>query len=670
MTIATRTHKISRREWLAVIALLLIAFALRTHDLLRVPPGLHNDEVIETKTAESVAAGRLGVFFPEDTGAEGLHYYYAALFLRVFGNGVYALRLPAVFLGLISLCLIWALGRRLFGPVVAITAMAGYAGVFWPVVFGRIVSHTIMLVPVATLAAYSFWRARAAAGRRVTAWLILSGLWLGLSFYAYTAARILPVIFIAFGVYSGLAHRRSWRAWLRPLALTLAVALIIALPLAVYLGQNPAVDDLGFFDIDRPLRELQQGNLSPVVETSLRTLGMFAFVGDPLPYYDVPDRPVLEPCGALLLLIGLLVTVRRWRQPEYAVVCLWFFISLLPGMLSQPAPNYTRTLGVQTVLFSAIGLGVKAVLDRVRGPIMLGALALVFVGNLVWTTHDYFTIWPSIPTVRFWHHSGLYAVANDVQASAESSAVAICLPDYLIDERVPWWKPGYQHLRYLLHRNDVSVRYYNCAETLVLPAGPARYAFPDAVEEAALQQFPIYTRFLASAPADRTTLPDQLGVILKIDRAATPLDQQLAMAGQNKVFFEGDAEAVQRPIDLGGKLKFAGYMLSRAGKAVELMTYWRVSDQLPPQVSQFTHVLNAPGEIVTQADRWMVTSQSLQAGDVVAQIHRLTLPGNLSAGSYRIAIGLYTQPDGKRLPVIDNGQPRGDRLFLESIEIR
>ncbi|HZY42131.1 MAG TPA: glycosyltransferase family 39 protein, partial [Anaerolineae bacterium] len=238
MTTATKVHTISRREWLAVIAVLLIAFGLRTHDLLRVPPGLHNDEVVEAKTAESVAAGRLGVFFPEDTGAEGLHYYYAALFMHVFGNGVYAIRLPAVFLSLINLCLIWALGRRLFGPVVAITAMAGYAVVFWPVVFGRIVSHTIMLVPVATLAAYSFWRARSAAGRRATAWLILSGLWLGLSFYAYTAARVLPMIFIAFGVYSVLAHRRCWRAWLRPIALILTVALIIALPLAVYLVQN------------------------------------------------------------------------------------------------------------------------------------------------------------------------------------------------------------------------------------------------------------------------------------------------------------------------------------------------------------------------------------------------------------------------------------------------
>jgi hypothetical protein len=142
------------------------------------------------------------------------------------------------------------------------------------------------------------------------------------------------------------------------------------------------------------------------------------------------------------------------------------------------------------------------------------------------------------------------------------------------------------------------------------------------------------------------------------------------LAAQNKVFFEGNAEAIQRPINLGGKIGFVGYTLSRSGPEVELMAYWRVTDQLPAQVSQFTHVLNAQGDIVTQADRLMLTSQGLRAGDIVAQLHRLTLPQNLSAGSYRIAIGLYTQPDGKRLPVMDNEQPRGDRLFLESIDIK
>ena len=249
----------------------------------------------------------------------------------------------------------------------------------------------------------------------------------------------------------------------------------------------------------------------------------------------------------------------------------------------------------------------------------------------------------------------------------------VCLPDYLIDEREPWWIPAWRHMRFLLHRDDVSVRYYNCTDTLILPEGAARYAFPDANDDATLEQFPIYQQFLApppAAPSDRIMLPDRLGVILKVDRATTPLDRQLAIASQGQVFFENATGPTQDPIDLGGKMSFLGYTQSRAGNELTLTTYWRVIDQLPSQLSQFTHVLDAQGQIVTQADRLMLTSQSLRAGDVVAQIHRLTLPENLSAGSYRVAIGLYTQPDNKRLPVMDNGQPHGDRLFLESVKVK
>ena len=124
------------------------------------------------------------------------------------------------------------------------------------------------------------------------------------------------------------------------------------------------------------------------------------------------------------------------------------------------------------------------------------------------------------------------------------------------------------------------------------------------------------------------------------------------------------------PIDLDGKADFLGYTLSQEKKNVELVTYWRVKDQLPPQLSQFTHVLNTKGDIVTQQDRLMITTQSLRPGDVFVQIHRLTLPDKLPPGSYPIAIGLYTQLDGKRLPIESNQQPQGDQIFLQEIVIK
>jgi hypothetical protein len=291
---------------------------------------------------------------------------------------------------------------------------------------------------------------------------------------------------------------------------------------------------------------------------------------------------------------------------------------------------------------------------------MAGFTAL-FIFNLVWTTHDYFTVWPSLPDTRFWHQSGLKAVADEVQHAADTSPVVVCLPDHLIDEREPWWYPAWRHMRFLLNRPDVSLRYYNCVDTMIFPEGSARYAFPDAVDDATLQQFPI-TAYLQQA--DRVQLPDRLGTILKAELAAQ-LNQRLAEAAQSPVKFDGSNGTASSPIDLGGKVNFLGYTLSQSGRHAELTTYWRVSDSLPPQLSQFTHVLNGKGEIVTQQDRLMLTSQSLQPGDVFAQIHHLTLPKNLPAGTYPIAIGLYTQPDGKRLPI----RGHGDRLLLSAVTV-
>jgi len=691
----------TKREWFVIVALLLLAFVLRTVALTRVPPGLHNDEVVDIKIAESVAGGRLATFFPEDTGAEALYYYFAAPFIRVLGSTVFAMRLPAIFLSMISMCVIWALTRRLFGPVVALTALAGFAIVFWTVEFGRIVLHVVMEVPLAALAAYCFWRAwsdaRAACSRRrrraLMLW-VLSGLWLGLAINAYTAARILPAIFVAFGVYVLFVDRPDWRRWWGGIAITLVMSAIVVLPLFLYLVQNPAADQLGFFDINRPLIELRQGNLAPVIETSLNTLGMFAFVGDPLPYYDVPGRPVFEPVGALLLAVGLLIALWRWRQPRYAFVVLWFFISLVPGMLSQPAPNYTRTLGVQVVLFAIPGIAIAVLLEwrnqvfrKKPGFWTYSALGLLFIGNLAWTAHDYFKVWPSIDTVRFWHQSGLKAVADRLQGDADTSPVAICVPDHLIDERDPWWKPAWQHMRYLLHRPALSLRYYNCADTMVFIDGPARYAFPDVADVDALNHIPAYSQIIAAAGPDLDFLPDGLGIIARSDRVTAQsrvhavLDQRLAeVAVGSVVTWAPETGEVDQPAqvpvvfrDDQDAVEFLGYTLPvsslKPGASFDLVTYWRVIGGLPPRLSQFTHVLNADGAMVTQQDRLAITSASLRAGDVFVQTHHLTLPGDLAEGEYPLTIGLYTPSDGTRLRITQAGQPRGDRLWLRPVVV-
>jgi hypothetical protein len=346
-------------------------------------------------------------------------------------------------------------------------------------------------------------------------------------------------------------------------------------------------------------------------------------------------------------------------------------------MLSQPAPNYTRTLGAQIIMFIPIGIAVAALLERRRASILYAGLVVVFLGNLVWTAHDYFTVWPSGNTVRFWHHSGMKAVADRLQADPDTSPVVMCLPDFLIDEREPWWKPGWQHMRYLLHRPDLSLRYYDCANAMVFVDGPARYAFPDAASVESLGPFPIYSRFLA-AQSNLDILPDRLGIIARANVSAT-LDQQLAKAASGSVVAwapEAGGGSAQVPIDFADRVKLLGYTLQpptsgfQPSSSFGLTTYWRVTGDLPPQLMQFTHILDAGGSIVAQQDRLAITSDSLRPGDVFVQTQRLTLPGDLKDGDYTVSIGLYTIVDGARLPIVQAGRPRGDRLWLRSIQVK
>jgi 4-amino-4-deoxy-L-arabinose transferase-like glycosyltransferase len=650
------------------MAVLLLAFGLRVYDLHGTPPGLHIDELANLQMIETVTQGRLTIFFPENVGNEAFYFYIAGPFMSLVGKNADVMRLVPIFGSMVGLCAIWALTRRLFGPVAAVVTMAYFAVTFWTLLTGRMLVRATFLLPTSALAAYCFWRAPAASGRRVWLYFALSGLFAGLAVETYIASRVFPAIFVAFGLYILVVQRARWRFWFKGVATVLIVMGLVALPLMLYLAQYSDGGKLSFFNINQPLLELQQGNLQPLLENVINTLGVFAFTSEALPYYGIPGRPFFDPLSAALFFAGLLIAVWRWRKPEYTFVLLWFFITLAPTMVSFPAPNSIRAIAAQVVAFMFIGIAVAAIVRRWPGKFVSAGLLAVFAFNVVWTVRDYFVIWPSLPDTRFWQLAGLRGVADQVQRDPDTSAVAVCAPDQLIYEGDRWWEPAWKVMRFLLNRPDLALRYYNCVDTLILPAGTARYAFPDAVDEATLQQFPIYTRFLAAAQPDRTELPDRLGVILKADLGAA-LAQQLASAGQSPVKLDGSIEITAAPIDLGGQVEFLGYTLSHVGKEAELVTFWRATDQLPPQLSQFTHVMNDQGDIVTQQDRLMLTSQSLRPGDVFVQIHRLTLPENLPPGSYPIAIGLYTQPDGKRLPIVMDQQPRGDRLFLQSLRV-
>ena len=103
--------EMSKRNYLALLAILLLAFALRVYRLDS--QSLWYDEAVTAQVA-SQGIGELTRWTADDIQPP-LYYYVAAGWLRVAGRGEWALRFPSAFFGALTVPLMWAVALRLFG---------------------------------------------------------------------------------------------------------------------------------------------------------------------------------------------------------------------------------------------------------------------------------------------------------------------------------------------------------------------------------------------------------------------------------------------------------------------------------------------------------------------------------------------------------------------------
>jgi hypothetical protein len=136
---------------------------------------------------------------------------------------------------------------------------------------------------------------------------------------------------------------------------------------------------------------------------------------------------------------------------------------------------------------------------------------------------------------------------------------------------------------------------------------------------------------------------------------------------------------IQHPLDLllGDEIALLGYSISssevEAGDILQLTLFWQASKTIEQRYKVFTHVLDGRSQIVGQRDAEPVggtrPTTTWQEGGVVADNYGvLVLPGT-PPGEHQLEIGMYSLDTGERLPVSQDGEPLGDRVLLEPIEV-
>ena len=430
---------LSRRwkERALVLALLLLGAGLRLWNVGVVPPGLYHDEAQHGLDAlEVLEDGRLPLYFPANNGREPLFIYLVTVSVALLGRSPMAIRLPAFFVGFLTLAATYDLAKVLWGQRAGRWALAVLACTFWHVHLSR-VGFRAVLLPLFT-ALFLAQVARALRTRRYRHWLAAGALY-GASWYTYMAARFTPVAMGVMVLYGLLFHCQQIRGMWRGALIFCIAALVVLSPLGIYTLIHPDIvlSRSGQVSILSP--EINNGDLwGTLAKHILRTVEMFFVRGDRIWRHNLAWRPVWEPALGLAFVIGVGVALAGFRRNVGAALALlWTATMALPTLLAEDAPHFLRGVGVlpTAVLFPVLGLmwmeskvqspkskvQSHATCPRSRGSritfhvsrLLPAALCLV---ALAFTIRDYFVRYANAPLAHHWFEAGPVAMAGEINA--------------------------------------------------------------------------------------------------------------------------------------------------------------------------------------------------------------------------------------------------------------
>jgi hypothetical protein len=692
-------------ELAVLIVILIVATVLRTWRLGSVPPGLTHDEAGHGHDAISILDGNRPIYETVGYGREPLYDYLVAGLMAVGGRTKEVLRFSAVLLGLVTLFATYAWTRLAFDRAVALAGLALQSISFWSLSTGRQALRSSLLPVLFTMAVYFYWRSVYGPGRedpdhgsrQLSYWRFgVTALLIGAALYTYVPARVLWILFPIFLLYLAFVHRSTFQRVALPTLVAVLLGLLLAVPLFVYLRQHPGAEQR-LSMLDGPLQALLSGDIFPVLNRAGRSLAGFFIPGqgDDFLAYTIPGRPVFGPFLGLLFVVGIGLSVARWRQPASAFPLAWLLVGISPSLVTGPPAFTTRSIAALPILFLFPALaavaGTRWVRRRwgLRAAWIVGlALTSILLVSGISSVADYFVTWGESPHTRAAYQHTLVETAQYLDARQEGGVVGISTA-----------QPSAPHDPYVfdlsLERRDLSPHWFDARRAFVFPSEPnARLIIPASTPPSDV--FAGLPGLTLQAKVDMR--PDDLDpsftvyewsprvslAALRRETAGNAVSRSLERAASGSIG-TGDVSSsdMELPVNFGDALELLGYDLRTPmvapGGTVELVTLWQVSDpqifrsadlsSLDTEPVLFTHALDGTGTLIAQEDRLDAPAWDWQKYDVVAQVHRLALPRELSQPLVALEVGMYRRADMSRLPVLVDDAVIGDCVFLEPVKV-
>jgi len=361
------------KKYLALIAIVVLAFFLRFYNITSIPPSLNWDEVSIGYNAYSIlktGKDEWGVKFPVHFKAYGeyklpVQIYASIPGIAIFGLNEIGVRITPAIYGTLTVLLLYFLVMELFkNKWVALGSSFFLAISPWHIQLTR-----------ASFATYFFLK-----GFEKPKWLILSVIPFTISVYTYNSARVFTPLFLAL---VALIYRKRFLAMKKESVIFAFLFFVLLLPLIPFILSGEAsaryklvsiTDDAGLIP-----RIEERRNLSklPLTLTKLihnrYTYNTLYFTENYIAHFT-PNFLFINGAGhkqhhvqgvgelywiqAPFLLFGLYLLIKR-KDESLKILLPWLFLAFVPvSMTNDSIPNALRTLIAVPVyqIFTAIGI--------------------------------------------------------------------------------------------------------------------------------------------------------------------------------------------------------------------------------------------------------------------------------------------------------------------------
>ena len=707
---------------------IVIAFGLRVAGLNSLPLSLSLDEAVNGIDALRLfRAGWLTPFLQNNFGRETLFFYLQSLALQFYGVSIFSLRFASALVGTLTIPLMYSVGKCLglnnlvlrtgrsqsLTPtlnMVSMLAATGLAISYWHIFFSRVALRAILLPALLLGLVWCFWEgwyaysayasSNLGGGVRILYhrrwWLVGAGFLLGLTLYTYLAARLLPLLFVAFVAVELIVTRSDLKQKITDLLVFGVAGGLTVIPLGLYFYQNPQALSgraraISVLAGEAPLQTIS-GNLIDLVRIHL--LGGTWLGG----------WPTLNVLLALGFVIGLPVCLYHVKKATPRFLLLWWAIGVLPMLLSRQDWEATTTIlrsivaWPPLIFISAIGLttlanasfrwatNVRKVRPKGRNVAMptkwvMATLLLVLVVGGLTSLRNYFSVWATTYNKRR-TDDGLHMAQYLNSQSDRASLISLSM-----------YKDGVAYFLLQDHYPNLSNIDGASLRALLKPEqgeSPAQVLLPDE------QRFE--SDFVLLMPS-----ADESGTAYLLPPLTVPnieaLSRQRNITTSPTTILNGQQEPVAhvyplaadapllsdepiswQPIEanFSDDVWLTGYRvepaIAKPGDTVTLFLEWRMQGLIDGDYYLFLHVLD-----ISQGSRRGQLNLPLNsiihrwsAPLTFVDTYNFWLPPDSPEGAYFFEVGLYHNFSLERLPVImgEASQSPDDKITLGKFHVR